>query len=105
MRRARTRSESPKDAAGSYMAAWFVQSGVDVSKKMLGRSRRRRWALPLIGLLFSWLFVGTLQVYMRVPLTPDLVAGTFLAGLVAYTLAAVGNANGKSSRDGSGDQE
>lgn len=63
----------------------------DVVKQMLGRSRKRRWVLPLFGLMIGVVLVGLLQVYREEPMTTKTVAGTILAGIVAFGLAALTN--------------
>ena len=70
---------------------------VDVVKQMFGRSRKRRWLLPLVGLAFGIALVGLLQVYRDEPLTPKTAAGTVLAGIVAFGLAALSNDQSKAA--------
>lgn len=81
-------SIDPRILALAFAAVWFVQVGVDVVKQTLGPDvNTGRWT-PVFGILIAWIVVGAQQVYQRVEATPDNIAGTLLAGIVAYYLAA-----------------
>lgn len=63
----------------------------DVVKRVVGRSRVRRWLLPLSGLAIGIGLVWLLQVYRGVTMTGQTAAGCILAGIVAFGLAALSN--------------
>lgn len=63
----------------------------NVVKGVVGRSRHRRWLLPIAGLAIGVGMVWLLQVYRGVPMTGQTVAGCVLAGIVAFGLAATSN--------------
>lgn len=75
---------------------------VDIVKQILGRSRKRRWVLPLAGLLIGICLVGLLQVYREEPWTVKTAAGTLLAGIVAFGLAALTNDQSAKAEEASG---
>lgn len=81
----------PGLVALALSTGYLVNVLVDVVKQMMGRSRKRRWALPLMGLLIGIGIVALLQVYREEPPTLKTVAGTVLAGIVAFGLAALTN--------------
>lgn len=70
-------------------AAYFVQIGVDIVKRIIGDDPRARWLLPAVGLVLSFIIVAAIQAYQGAT-TFDLQigAGTLLAGIAAYGLAA-----------------
>lgn len=69
--------------------AFFVVGAVDIVKKVAGRSRHRRWLLPIAGVLLGWTFAGLLVVYREEPLSPKTVAAVILAGMAAAILAGM----------------
>lgn len=71
--------------------AFFVNAAVDVVKRVLRRSPRRDWLLPLWGTGFGIVFVGLMQVYRGAAWTLANGAGVVLAGFLAYLLAALLN--------------
>jgi hypothetical protein len=74
----------------------------DVVKQVVGRSRHRRWLLPLSGLSIGIGLVWLLQVYRGAEMTGQTVAGCVLAGIVAFGMAALTNDQSKAA-DRTGD--
>ena len=68
-----------------------------VVKTVTGRSRHRRWLLPLAGLSIGIGLVWLLQVYRGVEMTGQTVAGCVLAGIVAFGMAALTNDQSKAA--------
>jgi hypothetical protein len=87
----------PGLVALALSTGYLVNVLTDVVKQIMGRSRRRRWALPLAGLTIGIGIVALLQIYREQPLTPKMAAGTVLAGIVAFGLAALSNDQSKSA--------
>lgn len=85
----------PALVALALSVAYLVNVLTDVCKGMLGRSHKRRWLLPPVGIAIGIMLVGLLQVYRAAPLTPQTAAGTVLAGIVAFGLAALSNDQSK----------
>jgi chromate transport protein ChrA len=81
----------PALVALALSTGYLVNVLTDVCKGIAGRSRRRRWLLPLAGIVIGIVLVALLQVYREQDLTPKTVAGTLLAGVVAFGLAALSN--------------
>lgn len=79
--------------------AFFVNTGVDIVKRILGRSRKRRWALPLAGLIYGWLFAGLLLVYRQQAFTWSATAGVILVGFLACGLAVLQNDQSKNAEE------
>jgi hypothetical protein len=92
----------PALVALALSTGYLVNVLTDVCKSMLGRSRKRRWALPIIGLAIGIGMVGLLQVYREQPLTAKTVAGCILAGVIAFGLAALSNDQSRSAEQGGG---
>ncbi len=87
----------PALVALALSVGYLVNVGVDVVKQVMGRSRKRTWALPLVGLVLGIGLVGLVQVYREEPLTAKTAAGTILAGIVAFGLAALSNDQSKTA--------
>jgi hypothetical protein len=85
----------PALVALALSVGYLVNVLTDVVKGMLGRNRSRRWLLPLVGLAIGIGLVGLVQVYRAEPMTPSSIAGTVLAGIVAFGLAALSNDQSK----------
>lgn len=81
----------PALVAMALSVGYLTNIGVDVVKQMLGRSRKRRWLLPLAGIVIGIGFVALIQIYREQPLSPKTAAGAMLAGVIAFGLAAVSN--------------
>ena len=90
----------PALLALALSVGYLTNIGVDVVKQMMGRSRKRRWVLPLAGIAIGIVFVALIQVYREEPLTPKTVAGTLLAGIVAFGLAALTNDQSQKAEEG-----
>jgi hypothetical protein len=85
-----------------YVSANKASTDGAAGEIFVGRSRKRRWALPIIGLAIGIGMVGLLQVYREQPLTAKTVAGCILAGVIAFGLAALSNDQSRSAEQGGG---
>lgn len=88
----------PTLMALAVSVGFFVKSAVDVVKDVLGASRRRRWLLPLCGVLLGWLFVGLVVAYQSAPEPWRTVALVLLGGFLAFFLARMASAGHAASR-------
>jgi hypothetical protein len=76
---------------------FFVNGAVDIVKRIAGRSRHRRWLLPISGAVFGWTFVGLLLIYRKATFDASTVAGAILAGFLAALMAAYQNDQSKAA--------
>lgn len=88
----------PRILAMATSAAFFVQILVDILKSAISNEQHRQWALPLCGIVLSIAVVEAIQMANGVAYSPQVMAGSVLAGLLAYSLAAGGNALHKAAR-------
>lgn len=80
--------------------ASFVFAAVTITRGMLGRSRRRRVVLPLLGIVYGWLFVALVLVYLEVAWKPSTLALVALAGFWGYVAASGLHSANKDARGG-----
>lgn len=61
----------------------FVSYGVNVAKRMTGRSSVRRAVLPLLALLLGWLLAALFMMLLRLEMSLETVALCLLIGFCA----------------------
>lgn len=80
--------------------ASFVFAAVTITGGMIPRNRHRRIVLPLLGIVYGWLFVALVLVYLEVAWKPSTAALVVLAGFWGYVAASGLHSANKDARSG-----